>query len=269
MIVANVSPSSVCAQETLSTLYFARRAKHIRNRATVNVDVRGDAALLQREIQRCAQDPAERAALDLALRRWISRRSARSGGARPPRRRGPPPRLGWLAAGAPAGAGAAVPVRGGRLRPPRSTPPVPPPPPQAQHGAGQPAQGRDRPRGRRVQEPEAPARQARALARPRGRPRRPRPVAPAPRASCRPRGAARRRRAARRPPARSERGVREELAARLEAAANDNAQLRRERKRLDEKLAHVHGCAPPARRPAGGRARPGAAHASAKERRRG
>jgi hypothetical protein len=54
MIVANVSPSSVCAQETLSTLYFARRAKHIRNRATVNVDVRGDVALLQREIQRCA-----------------------------------------------------------------------------------------------------------------------------------------------------------------------------------------------------------------------
>jgi hypothetical protein len=52
MIVANVSPSSVCAQETLSTLYFARRAKHIRNRATVNVDVRGDVTLLQREIQR-------------------------------------------------------------------------------------------------------------------------------------------------------------------------------------------------------------------------
>ena len=39
-------------QETLSTLYFARRAKHIRNRATVNVDVRGDVTLLQKEIQR-------------------------------------------------------------------------------------------------------------------------------------------------------------------------------------------------------------------------
>lgn len=41
-------------QETLSTLYFARRAKHIRNRATINVDVRGDVAMLQREIQRWA-----------------------------------------------------------------------------------------------------------------------------------------------------------------------------------------------------------------------
>lgn len=39
-------------QETLSTLYFARRAKHIKNRATVNVDVRGDVALMEREIAR-------------------------------------------------------------------------------------------------------------------------------------------------------------------------------------------------------------------------
>lgn len=42
----------------------------------------------------------------------------------------------------------------------------------------------------------------------------------------------------------SEAALREELAGRLEVASNDNAQLRRERKRLDEKLAHVHGCAP-------------------------
>lgn len=40
---------------------------------------------------------------------------------------------------------------------------------------------------------------------------------------------------------RSEAAAREELAGRLEVASNDNAQLRRERKRLDEKLAHVHG----------------------------
>lgn len=52
MIIANISPSSVCAQETLSTLYFVRRAKHIRNKATINIDTRGDVALLQKEIVR-------------------------------------------------------------------------------------------------------------------------------------------------------------------------------------------------------------------------
>lgn len=39
----------------------------------------------------------------------------------------------------------------------------------------------------------------------------------------------------------SEAAARQELESKLEAASNDNAQLRRERKRLDEKLAHVHG----------------------------
>jgi hypothetical protein len=39
----------------------------------------------------------------------------------------------------------------------------------------------------------------------------------------------------------AETGARRDLEARLELAANDNAQLRRERKRMDEKLAHVHG----------------------------
>ncbi|KIY93841.1 Kinesin-like protein KIF15 [Monoraphidium neglectum] len=121
MIVANVSPSSVCAQETLSTLYFARRAKHIRNRAFVNVDVRGDAALLQREIQRLNTE------LD-NLRK---------------------------------GATEAVVQEAKKLR--------------------------------------------QQLA--------------------------------------SEAAAREELESRLEVASNDNAQLRRERKRLDEKLAHVHGMA--------------------------
>jgi len=52
MIIANVSPSSVCAHETLSTLFFVRRAKHIRNKATINIDTRGDVAMLQREIVR-------------------------------------------------------------------------------------------------------------------------------------------------------------------------------------------------------------------------
>lgn len=52
MIIANISPSSICAQETLSTLYFVRRAKHIRNKATINIDTRGDVAMLQREIVR-------------------------------------------------------------------------------------------------------------------------------------------------------------------------------------------------------------------------
>jgi len=42
-------------------------------------------------------------------------------------------------------------------------------------------------------------------------------------------------------PNRSESTARQELSSRLEVASNDNAQLRRERKRLDEKLAHVHG----------------------------
>ncbi len=52
MIIANISPSSSSAQETLSTLYFVRRAKHIRNKATINIDMRGDVALLQKEIVR-------------------------------------------------------------------------------------------------------------------------------------------------------------------------------------------------------------------------
>lgn len=52
LMVANISPSSVSAQETLSTLQFMSRAKCIRNRATINLDARGDVVLLQREIVR-------------------------------------------------------------------------------------------------------------------------------------------------------------------------------------------------------------------------
>ena len=57
MIIANISPCQMCAQETLSTLQFASRAKHIRNKAVINQDTSGDVALLQREIirlRRCA-----------------------------------------------------------------------------------------------------------------------------------------------------------------------------------------------------------------------
>ena len=52
MIIANVSPCHMCAQETLSTLQFASRAKHIRNKAVINQDTNGDVAMLQREVVR-------------------------------------------------------------------------------------------------------------------------------------------------------------------------------------------------------------------------
>ena len=52
MIMANVSPCRMCAQETLSTLQFASRAKHIRNKAVINQDTNGDVAMLQREVLR-------------------------------------------------------------------------------------------------------------------------------------------------------------------------------------------------------------------------
>jgi kinesin family protein 15 len=52
LMIANISPSSVSGLETLSTLQFMSRAKCIRNRAQINLDARGDVALLQREILR-------------------------------------------------------------------------------------------------------------------------------------------------------------------------------------------------------------------------
>ncbi|KAF8017774.1 hypothetical protein BT93_H2848 [Corymbia citriodora subsp. variegata] len=51
MIIANVSPSSCSANETLSTLKFAQRAKLIQNNAKVNEDASGDISALQRQIQ--------------------------------------------------------------------------------------------------------------------------------------------------------------------------------------------------------------------------
>ncbi|KAF3456467.1 hypothetical protein FNV43_RR01117 [Rhamnella rubrinervis] len=50
-IVANVSPSICSANETLSTLKFAQRAKLIQNNAKVNEDASGDINALQRQIQ--------------------------------------------------------------------------------------------------------------------------------------------------------------------------------------------------------------------------
>lgn len=52
LMIANISPSSVSSAETISTLHFMSRAKRIRNRATINMDARGDVTLLQREIAR-------------------------------------------------------------------------------------------------------------------------------------------------------------------------------------------------------------------------
>ncbi|OWM87999.1 hypothetical protein CDL15_Pgr016571 [Punica granatum] len=51
MIIANVSPSICSANETLSTLKFAQRAKLIQNNAKVNEDASGDVTALQRQIQ--------------------------------------------------------------------------------------------------------------------------------------------------------------------------------------------------------------------------
>ncbi|KAI8358790.1 hypothetical protein B0O80DRAFT_441452 [Mortierella sp. GBAus27b] len=51
-IVANVSPSALCYQESLSTLRFAQRAKMIKNKAVVNEDIQGNVSELRSEILR-------------------------------------------------------------------------------------------------------------------------------------------------------------------------------------------------------------------------
>ncbi|KAJ9546312.1 hypothetical protein OSB04_018855 [Centaurea solstitialis] len=50
-IIANVTPSMCAANETLSTLKFAQRAKLIQNDAKVNEDASGDVTALQQQIQ--------------------------------------------------------------------------------------------------------------------------------------------------------------------------------------------------------------------------
>ena len=60
MIIANVSPARAWAGETRSTLQFAARAKHIRNKAVVNEDTRGGAEALRLEVvrlNRCMHRP--------------------------------------------------------------------------------------------------------------------------------------------------------------------------------------------------------------------
>ncbi|XP_062204039.1 kinesin-like protein KIN-12F isoform X2 [Phragmites australis] len=51
MIIANVSPSTCSANETLSTLKFAQRARLIQNNAVVNEDASGDVLALQHQIR--------------------------------------------------------------------------------------------------------------------------------------------------------------------------------------------------------------------------
>ncbi|XP_075476802.1 kinesin-like protein KIN-12C isoform X2 [Primulina tabacum] len=50
-IIANISPSTCSAYETLSTLKFAQRAKLIQNNAKINEDASGDVIALQHQIQ--------------------------------------------------------------------------------------------------------------------------------------------------------------------------------------------------------------------------
>ncbi|KAL5218738.1 hypothetical protein ABZP36_019422 [Zizania latifolia] len=50
-IIANISPSSCCAAETLSTLKFAQRAKYIRNNAFINEEASGDVSSMRLQIQ--------------------------------------------------------------------------------------------------------------------------------------------------------------------------------------------------------------------------
>ncbi|XP_062501165.1 kinesin-like protein KIF15 [Corticium candelabrum] len=51
-VIANVHPGARCFGETLSTLNFAKRAKQIKNKATVNEDTMGNIAQLQMEVRR-------------------------------------------------------------------------------------------------------------------------------------------------------------------------------------------------------------------------
>ncbi|XP_057869677.2 kinesin-like protein KIN-12F isoform X1 [Cryptomeria japonica] len=55
-IIANISPSLCSANETLSTLKFAQRAKFIQNNAIVNEDASGDVMALQLQIQQLKEE---------------------------------------------------------------------------------------------------------------------------------------------------------------------------------------------------------------------
>ncbi|KAK3002205.1 hypothetical protein RJ639_020974 [Escallonia herrerae] len=56
IIIANISPSSCCSLETLSTLKFAQRAKFIKNHATVNEDASGDVLAMRMQIQQLKKE---------------------------------------------------------------------------------------------------------------------------------------------------------------------------------------------------------------------
>ncbi|OIT33992.1 PREDICTED: kinesin-like protein KIN-12E [Nicotiana attenuata] len=57
-IIANISPSSCCSLETLSTLKFAQRAKFIKNHAVVNEDASGDVLAMRIQIQNLKKEVA-------------------------------------------------------------------------------------------------------------------------------------------------------------------------------------------------------------------
>ncbi|KAL0789892.1 hypothetical protein Bca101_006138 [Brassica carinata] len=56
IIIANISPSSSCSLETLSTLKFAQRAKLIKNNAIVNEDASGDVIAMRLQIQQLKKE---------------------------------------------------------------------------------------------------------------------------------------------------------------------------------------------------------------------
>ncbi|CAH8306519.1 unnamed protein product [Eruca vesicaria subsp. sativa] len=56
IIIANISPSSSCSLETLSTLKFAQRAKLIKNNAIVNEDASGDVFAMRLQIQQLKKE---------------------------------------------------------------------------------------------------------------------------------------------------------------------------------------------------------------------
>ncbi|PQQ14034.1 kinesin-like protein KIN-12E [Prunus yedoensis var. nudiflora] len=56
IIIANVTPSSCCSLETLSTLKFAQRAKFIKNNAIVNEDASGDVIAMKVQIQQLKKE---------------------------------------------------------------------------------------------------------------------------------------------------------------------------------------------------------------------
>ncbi|KAL1192827.1 Kinesin-like protein KIN-12E [Cardamine amara subsp. amara] len=56
IIIANISPSTSCSLETLSTLKFAQRAKLIKNNAIVNEDASGDVIAMRLQIQQLKKE---------------------------------------------------------------------------------------------------------------------------------------------------------------------------------------------------------------------